>query len=448
MCAVLGLWSCGDDDTVTEQGPTSSGHTPVIRIESAVATENSVEIRFVVEDAVKAVYKVVPDDAPLPSATELIADEEAIPVKVTGETVQKSGLDANTKYWVVAAASYEETVSGLDTLSFVTAPPTVSMTFLSAVGSFKGRSAEDGTATYTIDFSTNEFSPDSISRYPVSHLYVVLSGEADNVDLNDLSIPSGTYVLGDDAAPEAGKFYAGGIGDGGPHGTYVATQRQAEEAIGVDLISGGEIAVSPTGEAGKYKAEIHFVYADGTKLEATYEGSLVVDNASGEVPPSDELPLPESELTGDVPDMDITEGYYNYFGSERYGDKGMDEIYILLYKGSGYDEFVELFLLVDNRKYAGDKKLPVGKYPVRKWNDTNIPELSAIAGYHVESVNTTDQNLGCQYTFNYAQVAPLVDGEVEVISCDGDLNVELKFTLKDNAGNPHTVSGTFKGRLQ
>lgn len=452
LCMVLGLWSCGDDDPIKEPeptpGPDTEEHAPVIKIESATATENSVEIKFVVEDAERAVYKVILEDAVLPTAAELFADKEAVEVKGTG-TVQKSGLDANKKYKVVAAASYGETMSKVATLSFVTNPPTVSMSFLSAVGSFQGRSTENGTATYIIDFSTDEFSVDgSVEHYPISHLYVALSGDANSVDLNNLSIPVGTYTLGDNAAPAVGKFYAGGIEDDTPYNTYIATQQEANGEIGVDLISDGQIVISPTENAGKYKVEIHFIYADGTKLEATYEGALAVDNSSEELPPSEELPLPESDLTEDVLNMVVTEGYYNYFGPNRYGYKGMDEIMISLYIGSNYDKSVDLFLLVDNQKYLGDKKLPVGIYPIHKWNEFIVPELSAIAGFHVKNATSLDQNLGCQYTFNYSSVAPLVEGEVEVISCDENLNVELKFTLKDNAVNPHTVSGTFTGRLQ
>lgn len=122
LCMALGLWACGDDDPTTEPEPTpgTETHTPVVKIESVTPSENSVDIKFTVEDAEKAVYKVIASDAKQPTAAELLADKDASSIKVAGETVQKSGLEPNKDYVVVAAASYGETVSQLVTQSFKT----------------------------------------------------------------------------------------------------------------------------------------------------------------------------------------------------------------------------------------------------------------------------------------------------------------------------------------
>lgn len=122
LCMALGLWACGDDDPTTEPEPTpgTETHAPVVKIESVTPSENSVDIKFTVEDAEKAVYKVIASDAKQPTAAELLADKDASSIKVAGETVQKSGLEPNKDYVVVAAASYGETVSQLVTQSFKT----------------------------------------------------------------------------------------------------------------------------------------------------------------------------------------------------------------------------------------------------------------------------------------------------------------------------------------
>lgn len=456
LCMVLGLWSCGDDDPIKEPeptpGPDTEEHAPVIKIESATATENSVEIKFVVEDAERAVYKVILEDAVLPTAAELFADKEAVEVKGTG-TVQKSGLDANKKYKVVAAASYGETMSKVATLSFVTNPSTVSMSFLSAVGSFQGRSTENGTAIYIIDFSTDEFSVDgSVEHYPISHLYVALSGDANSVDLNNLSIPVGTYTLGDNAAPAVGKFYAGGIEDDTPYNTYIATQQEANGEIGVDLISDGQIVISPTENAGKYKVEIHFIYADGTKLEATYEGALAVDNDSDEKESADELERPISELTNDVVvNLLPNGGYCSFYGSMFSSYPNLEYVHFQLCADdpNAPSEYIQLGLLVDVDEY-GQKTIPVGTYPImdRKPSEFTHLKLSSIAGFRA-ATSTVAMEYGCWY-YHYEtwleQPTPLVTGEVEILEAEG-LNVKMKITLKDNAPTPNTITAEFEGTL-
>lgn len=127
----LGLWACGDDDPIKEPepGPGTETHAPVVKIESVTPSSNSVDIKFTVEDAEKAVYKVLLSDAKQPTAAELLADKDASSIKVTGETVQKSGLETNKDYVIVAAASYGETISKLVTQTFKTEVLTFTVEF-------------------------------------------------------------------------------------------------------------------------------------------------------------------------------------------------------------------------------------------------------------------------------------------------------------------------------
>lgn len=127
----LGLWACGDDDPIKEPepGPSTETHAPVVKIESVTPSSNSVDIKFTVEDAEKAVYKVLLSDAKQPTAAELLADKDASSIKVTGETVQKSGLETNKDYVIVAAASYGETISKLVTQTFKTEVLTFTVEF-------------------------------------------------------------------------------------------------------------------------------------------------------------------------------------------------------------------------------------------------------------------------------------------------------------------------------
>lgn len=136
----LGLWACGDDDPATapEPVPGTETHAPAVKIESVTPSTNSVDIKFAVEDAEKAVYKVILSSATQPTATELLADKEASSINVAGETVQKSGLEVNKEYIIVAVASHGETVSKLVTQTF----KTETMTFKVEFSNIKWNSAQ------------------------------------------------------------------------------------------------------------------------------------------------------------------------------------------------------------------------------------------------------------------------------------------------------------------
>jgi len=323
----------------------------------------------------------------------------------------------------------------------------VSAKFLSAVGEFQGES--NGTAVYVLDLSTNEYSYNGeADKWPVTHLYVALGGPS-GVDLTKLTLPEGEYTAGDADAPEAGKFFPGIFDESGKaaYNSYVAVQQEKNGEIGVDLIKDGKLSVVSTGALGKYNISGELVYEDGTKLTIDFEGYILVENGSSEVPPSDELPLPETSLTENL-ELNIVEAYYYNYGTTRYVDKKRTELYLQLYADNNYANCLDLFLLIDSDKYTGDKVLPVGKYPLYPWYQYIVPELSGVAGYHVKSDNVPDVWLGCNYTSDYTSKSAIVSGEIEVVSCDENMNAEIKFTLYDNAATPHSVTGSFKGKLQ
>lgn len=436
---------CSNDDNA---GPT---YHPEIKITSVEPTDTSVDFTYETSDAEKAAFMIhYPGQEVRTSASEILKAGTKLYLDRNRHYDIRKDLQPNTDYVIIAAAGKGNSVSEITKQTFKTNPATIKHTFLSAIGGYEGRSAENGTASYVINFSTNAFSADgSTEHFPTSHLYVALTGDANDVNLKKLAIPTGTYSLGDSNAPAAGKFYAGEEKDGQPFNTFLATQSEKGSEVETNLVKDGTMTIAPAQEAGKYKVEIHFVSENGGKIEGTYEGTITVDNDSGELPPSDELPLPESPLDKDLT-LNVTEAYYSNFGDKRYGYKGRNEIYLQLYvDNANYSEYLDLYLLVDKTRFSGEKALPAGKYPLYKWDAFTTPELSAIAGFHVSTTSATDIWLGCNYTYNYSTHVALVSGEVEIVSYDETTKeANLKFTLQDNAATPHTITGLYKGKLQ
>lgn len=443
LLAVLTLFSACSDDDKTEES-----YNPVIKITDVTPTDSTVSFTYETSDATQAAFMIYENNASVAGAAEILSQGTKLDVSGTTYTGTEKYLKPATNYILVAVAGKGSSVSTVVRKSFRTAPETIRHTFKSAIGGFQERNAETGTASYIIDFSTNAYSADgSTEQFPASHLYVTLTGDANSVDLTKLAIPSGTYTLGDIKAPAVGKFYAGGKKDGEPFNTFLTTQQEKGGAITTNIITDGTLTISEPDENGTYKVTAEFVDEEGGKIQGTYEGTIAVDNDSEEVPPSSELPLPESSLTEDLT-LNITEGYLTDFKTTRYGYKGRKEVYLNLYAGGDYSTSIDLFLLIDKTKYA-DKLLPVGKYPIHKWNEFTTPELSSVAGFHVASTGAPDTWLGCNYIYDFSKHVALTDGEVEIIAYDENTKeVELKFTLKDNAATPHTISGTFKGKLQ
>lgn len=435
--------ACSDDDK------TGQTYNPVIKITSVTPADSSVNFTYETNDAERAAFMIYgSDQQPIAGASEILSQGTKLNLDETTYYGTRKSLLPNTNYVLVAVAGKGNSISEIVKQTFKTQPAPIRKTFLSAIGSFENRNIETGTAIYTIDFSTDEFSTDgSTEHFPTSHLYVTLTGDANTVDLASLSIPTGTYTLGDSNAPVVGKFYAGDIQNGEPFNTFLTTQEEKNGDTTTNLISNGTLTITAAEGKGKYKVELNFVDENGGKIEGTYEGSIAMNNNSEELPPSEELPLPESTLTNDIT-LTIAEAYYSDFGTDRYGYKGRKEMYLQLYTSSNYDEYIDLYLLTDNTKYE-NQILPVGIYPLYKWNEFTTPGLSAISGFHVKSSSVPDTWMGCNYAYESGtHHVALTDGEVEIISYDTSTGeVSLKFTLKDNAAQPHTVSGSYKGSI-
>ena len=157
-----------------------------------------------VEDAEKAVYKVLSSDVKQPTVAELLADKDASPIKVAGETVQKSGLETNKDYVVVAAASYGETVSKLVTQTFKTEGITFTVdmsqiTWNSA--KYKITPSKEGVTYVTIcakksDMATYAGKDNEFMEVYITYLDQLLAAVPDAVfaDMLDTNVKEGTFT--------------------------------------------------------------------------------------------------------------------------------------------------------------------------------------------------------------------------------------------------------------
>lgn len=441
VLSATALASCSDDNEET--------HAPVVTIGQVMAGTNVADVSYSVADATTAVYKVIAEGTALPTVDELLADADAKPLDKSATTMSVGGLTPDTRYTIVAAAAYgDKFKSALATASFTTIFETDTKTFKSAVGSFVQRDETTNTALYVIDFSTSQYGDET--TMPMSHLYVTLTGANENIDLRNLKIPTGTFTVGDNKNPKAGNFYPGFKNENGEAAnTFVGSLKTSADEMEVSLVKDGTITITPI-ENSQYEVAISFVYDNGNHLEATYRGSIVVDNNSGEIPPAVLLPLPESNLTGNVTvDFNAAKQYgmFTDYGTDRFGLTNRKELFLSLYTDDSYADCVDLYLIVNTDKYH--TTLPVGKYPViSEINGANIlgNDLCAEPAWRAVAANGARTDLGTWYTWEFAKKAPLVSGEVEVVESDAALdNVHIKFTLKDAKG--HTVTGEYKGAL-
>ena len=233
----------------------------------------------------------------------------------------------------------------------------------------------------------------------------------------------------------------------------MASLKTVADKVETDLVKDGTITITEL-ENSQYEVGVNFVYEDGTHLEATYKGSLVVDNNSGEIPEASLLPLPESSMEED---MTVTfnsrkqYGMVTNYGNARFGIKNRKELFFSLYTDDSYAECVDMYLLINTDKYS--EALPVGKYPVIpeiNWKNITGNDLCAEPGWRVADSNGRQVDLGTWYTWGdfgpNQKKAPFVGGEIEVVKSDEKLkDVEIKFSLKDAKG--HTLTGVYKGAL-
>ena len=315
--------------------------------------------------------------------------------------------------------------------------------YKSAVGIFHGHEGE--AAQMEIEFTTNVYGDENP---PMSFLYLRLSGPT-QTDLENIRLAAGTYTLGDIEAPAPFRFYAGMIDDVDgidvAGGTLTVDRPDAATSI-YTLVTGGYVTVE---EAGTGYAVTGLLRLENDRIiEISYNGAVVVENQSSEQPPANELDIPQSSLTADrtfVP----TEGYgvvWNNFFADY---PKFDYVYVLLYEGYDYANYLQLGLIVDREKNP-DVLLPKGKYPIIQRNAAGFrsAELASIPAFAISTDSAPQVEYGCWLCEDYIDFSPLIAGEVEVLEDASDFtNVKLKVTLKDNAADAHTVSCDFDGRL-
>lgn len=445
VLTVTGLVSCSED----KEEP----HTPSVNVTQILAGTTLADVTYTVTDADHAVYKVIKQGEAVPTVDELLADATAKSLSVTSTKMTIEGLTQDTKYTLVAAAAYgDKFKSQLVTMNFTTTFNKKNLTFKSASGSFVHRDEATNTALYVIKFSTNDLNDET--TMPMSNLYVTLTGKNENIDLRKLKIPTGTFTVGDLENPKDGNFYPGTMNENKEAGnTFVASLKTAADKVETDLVKDGTITITEL-ENSQYEVGVNFVYEDGTHLEATYKGSLVVDNNSGEIPEASLLPLPESSMEGD---MTVTfnsrkqYGMVTNYGNARFGIRNRKELFFSLYTDDSYAECVDMYLLINTDKYS--EALPVGKYPVIpeiNWKNITGNDLCAEPAWRVADANGRQVDLGTWYTWggfgSTQKKAPFTGGEIEVVKSDEKLkDVEIKFSLKDAKG--HTLTGVYKGAL-
>ncbi len=97
VLTMVGFISCGDDEV-------EEVHSPKITLGQAMAGTATIDFKYNVTDADKAVYKLLEKGIPQPSARELLNDAEATPLNLEATATTVTDLHPNTAYIIVAVA--------------------------------------------------------------------------------------------------------------------------------------------------------------------------------------------------------------------------------------------------------------------------------------------------------------------------------------------------------
>lgn len=322
----------------------------------------------------------------------------------------------------------------------------ISKTYISASPVYHG--TNDGCGQFQIQFSTRGITEENP---PLDFLYLDMTTPL-VTDLNDIQITEGTYTLGSADEIHPFKFYPGVhvVSDGVnvPAGSLIYQRPDTDpENDTYTFITDGSFTVTKEGSQYTYTGMLKL--ADGNVLEFKYVGPMVVINQSGEQPPAEDLPLPESKMTEDMAFTPYAAECYVTNYKNLFADYPNLEYYRFnLYGDANYENCLDAAVVVDRTKYP-DVLLPKGTYRMFSRTDGSIAtiEYAACPAFLVQGeVNTADY--GSWLTMGYSDKSPLVAGEIEVLE---DVvswsDVKLRINLKDNAATPHTVTCTFSGSL-
>lgn len=322
----------------------------------------------------------------------------------------------------------------------------VSKNYISAAPVYHGTANECG--QFQVQFSTKGITDENP---PFDMLYLDFTTPK-VTDLKDITIAEGTYTLGAADAIAPFKFYPGvtveAEGVELPAGSLVYERADNDEASAVyTYVTDGSFTVKKEGS--QYTISGMLKLENDNVLEFTYAGPMVVNNVSGEQPPAEDLPLPESCLTEDHTFTPLASECYLINYKNLFADLPNLEYYVFsMYGDSNYADCLDVAVVVDRTKYP-DVLVPKGTYKMINRNDGSLAAtpFGAVPAFKVEG-DMAIGTYGCWLTLQYADTAPLIGGEVEILE---DIvswsDVKLRVRLTDNAETPHTVTSEFSGAV-
>lgn len=320
-------------------------------------------------------------------------------------------------------------------------PTVTNITYLGATGSYFGTT--DGVANFQIQLSSGDVGDES---FPRSMLYLQFMSNA--ADYNNLKFEDGTYTPGDNKTLEPFKFHPGISetvdGQVGIGGTFNVILHTGDDVV-TELVESGSFTITTIDNG--YKLAGVLVLDNANVINFNYQGAIMISNESDEKDAADELPLPESTMTGDVEfTAKAGEVYANVWSKFFHDEPRFDYVNLQIYGDNNYERCLQLGLIVDTEK-SGGVKLPKGTYPIIKRTASEFAahDMAALPAWAVASETTNFAPYGCWYITNYDKYSPLLTGEVEVLE-DSDLNsMNIRVTLSDPDG--HKITCTYNGAV-
>lgn len=98
VLTMVGFTSCGEDEV-------EEVHSPKITLGQAMAGTATIDFKYKVADADKAVFRLLEKGTSQPSARELLNDAEATSLNLEATEATVADLQPNTAYTIVAVAA-------------------------------------------------------------------------------------------------------------------------------------------------------------------------------------------------------------------------------------------------------------------------------------------------------------------------------------------------------